>query len=90
MKDDPTVIPRWTVGESLLELRDNVLSGLSRWSRVIISLRAHGYTSTKISIACRITESTVLDLEHKPSQIPSHDVGEALIALYRRNVERLK
>ena len=89
MKSDPTVIPRWTVGECLLELRDNVDIGLSKWGRLIHALRTHGYSTRRIAQVCRVTEEAVYYLEHDPSRIPTHDTGSALLELYRRNVKSM-
>lgn len=90
MRDDPGCVPRWTVGEALFELRDSAITGLSRWSRIILALRAHGYTTAKIADACSVTIRAICELENDPTRIPTHDTGDALLALYRRAVQPLK
>lgn len=90
LRSDPCVVPTYVVGERLLELRDNVRAGMSRWSRIIICLRSHGYSTAKLSVVCDVSRQAILDMESDPAYLPSHDIGQSLIALYRRHVEDIR
>jgi hypothetical protein len=87
--ENPNCSPRYTTGEMLIRLHENVvLYGLSHWARMIMALRIHGFTFEQI--AERVGSSTeYIQVKLKdPSKIPNHALGDAIVRLYRTHVRQ--
>lgn len=86
IKDDPRWTPNYRLAEAILELRDNLQTGRSRWGRIIIALRTHAFSTAQIAQLCGVGDQAILKLEANPDVIPQHDTAVKLLELYRRHV----
>jgi hypothetical protein len=86
VRDDPRVTPNYQLGELILELRDNLRAGISKWGRVIIALRAHGFSTSQIAFSLDVTMRTIQLMETDPTSVPQHDTAGRLLDLYRRHI----
>ena len=81
---DPSIRPRYNLAEAILELRDCLQAGQSKWGMRIKALRAHGMGTAEISRLVGVSRQTILIIESDPSHIPEHATGLRLLEVYRR------
>jgi hypothetical protein len=86
---NPNCSPRYTTGEMLIRLHENVvLYGLSHWARMILALRVHGFTFQQIAERVGSSEEYIRLKLRDPSKIPNHALGDAIVKMYKTHVRQ--
>jgi hypothetical protein len=75
---DPAQVPRHPAGESLIDLHANVMSGTSKWGRLINNLRIAGFQYSYIAIRCGCSIAYLHELKTDPTIVPNYELGEQL------------
>ena len=85
LRDDPRCMPNYRLGEAILELRDNLRYGVSKWGRMVLALKAIGFTRDQIAGMVGVTSQAIMYIENDPTVIPSHETATKLLEIYRRH-----
>lgn len=87
---DPSSTMSRRLAEELETLHENMLTGRSKWGRMIVALVAHGWTYELISLRVGATVDHLRDrLVKDPTIIPDDQLGRNIEDLYRRHVRSL-
>lgn len=60
------------------------------WKQLITDLKTAGLGQEQIAQACGCSQATVSELLHSPTKQPSHPLGEALRALHRKHLRKIR
>ena len=86
LRDNPAYVPLRNLVENLIVLHENVITGHSKWGRMVQALLAHGWTYEHIAIRAGVREEYLRDKLGDPLNIPTNPVGEVIEGLYYRHV----
>jgi hypothetical protein len=84
--EDPRKQPRYTTGQEIIRLHENVMTGMSGWGRMVMALIGHGFTKPQIAVRIGMNETQIYAAIKDPAWVPTYAIGERLHNLYRRHV----
>lgn len=71
---------------ALETLHENVITGKSRWGRMITALVQHGWTYDQLAVRAGVSGHYLQFEFGNPLKIPSNDVAVVIEGLYQRHV----
>jgi hypothetical protein len=89
IRDDPCATPLRTLVVGLQTLHENVMTGHSRWGRMVIALTHHGWSYDQIAHRIGVNAHYLRHEFGDPLRIPTNPVAAEVEDLYRRHVRNL-
>ena len=74
---------------ALETLHENVITGKSRWGRMVEALVAHGWTYEQLAVRAGVSANYLKNEFGHPLKIPTNGVAEVIEGLYCRHVRDL-